>query len=314
MNKKDHIVLLGSAGVGTAYASAKALRKNFNVEIISADINPPHLVTTNLFSNFYEKVHEAACDDFENEIIEIVDKYNIDTYIPFVDKEVFKVAELYRLGKFRKNIFLQVKNPEIAQTCNDKYMTYNWLTANNIPTPQTYLIENHNDLKMGLIVKPRTGFGSTIQKVVNPDEIFIPNLDKYILQEQCYLPEITIDVHYSSKYDFFKYVCRERIETKSGVCTKARLFQNQYLEELALTLAKKLELSSFCFQVMHVSNEYVVTDVNPRLGAGTAMSVAIGQDFFSAMFANLWGENPEKYFADFSGEKYVTRQYCEFVS
>lgn len=314
MNKKDHIVLLGSAGVGTAYASAKALRKNFNVEIVAADINPSHLVTTNLLSDFYEQVHEAACDDFENGIIRIIEKYNIDTYIPFVDKEIHKVAGLYYSGKLKNNISLQVKNPDIAQTCNDKYLAYNWLKENNIPTPATYLIQNHNDLKSGLILKPRTGFGSTIQKVVNPDEIFINNLDKYILQEQCQLPEVTIDVHYSSKYDFFRYMCRERIETKSGVCTKARLFQDQYLGELALTLAKKLKLSSFCFQVMQVNKEYVVTDINPRLGAATAMSVAVGQDHFSAMFANLWGENPEKYFIDFFEEKYVTRQYCEFIS
>jgi hypothetical protein len=312
--KKEHIVLLGSAGVGTAYATAKALRKNFNVKIVSADINPSYLVTTNLLSDFFELVQESVCEDFGNEMIEIIEKYQVDTYIPFVDKEVQKVAELYQSGKISSNISLQVKDPKIAEICNDKYLTYKWLSANNFPTPKTDLIENLSQLKNGFIVKPRSGFGSTIQKITDPSLIRIENPDKYLVQEQCHLPEVTIDVNYSKKYDSLRYVCRERIETKSGVCTKARLFQDPYLGEIALNLSKRLDLSSFCFQVMKLNNEFVITDINPRLGAGTAMSAAIGQDFFSAMFSNLWGENPEKYFAKFSEEKYVTRQYCEFIS
>lgn len=314
MNEKEHFVLLGSAGTGAAYATAKALRKNFKANIISTDTNPSHLVTTNLLSDSFEQVAEAACDGFNDQIINIINKYQIDTFIPFVDVEVYKLAELYQSGKISNKISLQVKDSETAQICNDKYKTFKWLIANNLPTPETYLIEDFAQLRSGYILKPRWGFASTIQKITSPRNIIISDFNKVIMQEQCYLPEITIDVHYSKQFGFFRYVCRERIETKSGVCTKARLFQNQKLGDLASTLSEKLNLSSFCFQVMTKDNDYLITDINPRLGGGTAMSAAIGQDFFSAMFANLWGENPKKYFNVFSEEKYVTRQYCEFIS
>jgi hypothetical protein len=122
-----------------------------------------------------------------------------------------------------------------------------------------------------------------------------------------------VDVCYDKNRNFFEYVCRERIETKSGVCTKARLFQDKKIGEIALTLAQKLDLSAFCFQLMRLKDNWAVTDINARLGAGTAISVAAGLDFFSGMFAIQWGEDPSKYFKLLQKETFVTRQYSEFV-
>lgn len=313
MNQKNHVVLLGSAGVGTAYASAKALRKYFNVKIISVDTNPSHLVTANLFSDSYIQIPVISCDNFNDIILDIINKYEVDTYIPFIDNEVYKAALLYESGKIKHDLSIQLKDSSVAFTCMDKYTTFNWLRTNGFPTPDTYVIENKQQLKEGYILKPRKGFGSQIQKISKEHEPYIVNFKNLIMQKQCSLPEITVDVHYSKQFKFFEYACRERIETKSGVCTKAKIFKEPSLGEMALSLAKKMKLSSFCFQVMKTENEYAITDINPRLGAGTAMSNAVGLDFHSAMYANLWGLNPEKYFNKLVKEKYVTRQYCEFV-
>ena len=64
---------------------------------------------------------------------------------------------------------------------------------------------------------------------------------------------------------------------------------------------------------MKHKQEWLVTDINARLGAGTAISVAVGLDFFSGMFAVLWGEDPSQYFIPLEKETFVTRQYSEFV-
>jgi len=313
MGKNNHIVLLGSAGVGAAYASTKALRKYYNVKIVTADTNPSHLVTAYLLSDYFVQIPTVASKEFDDAIIQIINKYNIITYIPYIDLEVYRAAVLFESGKINNKVCLQVKNSSYAEICWDKFSTYNWLKTNGYPTPETFDIKDKNQLKEGYILKPRNGFGSVIQKIPNDKDLKIENFEKLIMQEYCNNPEITIDVHYSKKFDFFAYACRERIETKSGVCTKARIFNDPYLGEIALSLAKNLELSSFCFQVMNINNEYMITDINPRLGAGTAMSVAVGLDFFAGMFATLWDENPEKYFTRIKEEKYVTRQFCEFV-
>jgi len=311
--QNNHTVLLGSAGVGAAYASAKALRKYFKVKIVSVDINPSNLVTASLFSDTFYQIPIVDCKEFNDKILQIINEHEIDTYIPFIDHEVYKAAVLFESGKLKHDLFLQLKSSLIALTCRDKYSAFKWLRLNGFSTPDTYIIEDKKQLKDGFILKPRTGFGSKIQIISKDYDLHIENFKNIIMQEYCSLPEITIDVHYSKKFSFFEYACRERIETKSGVCTKARIFKEPSLGEMALELAKKMDLSSFCFQVMKINNEYAITDINPRLGGGTALSDAVGLDFHGAMFANLWGQNPEKYFIDLKEEKYVTRQYSEFV-
>jgi hypothetical protein len=91
------------------------------------------------------------------------------------------------------------------------------------------------------------------------------------------------------------------------------LFYDKKLEGIAFTLADKLNLCAFCFQVMKYKGEWAVTDINPRLGAGTGMSFVTGMDFFSAMFAILWDEDPSRYFRPLTKEIYVTRQYSDFI-
>lgn len=311
--KNERVVLLGSAGVGAAYASAKALRKYFKVKIIACDTNPSHLVTTNLFVDFYERLPPISEMNFNCELKKIINKYNVDTYVPFMDQEVFLAAKMFENGEIDNKISLQMKESYLMDICTDKYFAHEWLLLNGLPSPRTVLIDEKCQLENGWILKPRKGFGSVIHRISNDSKIDIDSLNDHIMQEYCNNPEVTIDVHYSPNYNFFEYLCRERIETKSGVCTKARLFKDSSLGDIALNLAKMLKLYSFCFQVMSINNEFVITDINPRLGAGTAMSTSVGMDFFGAMFANLWNQNPKDYFIKFENEKYVTRQYSEFV-
>jgi len=163
-------------------------------------------------------------------------------------------------------------------------------------------------------LKPRKGFGSNVKRLSEiKGSISNYNLEEFIIQEECGKPEITIDVCYDKIRNYFNYVCRERIEVKCGVCTKARLFYDKKLEKIAYTIADNLNLNSYCFQVMNYKGEWAVTDINARLGAGTAMSFAAGMDFYSGMFAILWGEDPSKYFRPLLKETFVTRQYSDFL-
>jgi carbamoylphosphate synthase large subunit len=223
-------------------------------------------------------------------------------------------ALLYEKKFKNDKLNLQVKTAEIAEICDDKYQTFLFLSESNILTPKCYLTNATVMNYDGLIIKPRKGYGSKIIKLSeNRNDISKFNPESYIIQQECERPEMTVDVCYDKISGFFNYICRERVEVKSGVCTKARLFQDKKIEKIALVIAQKLDLSSFCFQLMKYQGEWAVTDINARLGAGTAISVAVGLDFFSGMFALLWGEDPSKYFKPLQKEMFVTRQYSEFV-
>jgi carbamoylphosphate synthase large subunit len=314
--KDQRIVLLSSAGTGTAFASTLALRRNWGdtIKIIVADSNPQNLVTCSLISDKYYQVplnHEAA---FKDTIEKIILDENVDTYIPFIDHEIYLGALLYE-EKFKdNNLTLQVRNSNMADICNDKYKTFLFLTENNILTPHCYQFDESIPGSGSLIIKPRKGFGSKVIRVSEVKENLSKySFENYIIQEECERPEVTVDVCFDKKKYFFSYVCRERIEIKSGVCTKARLFYDKEIEYIAYKIANKLNLSSFCFQIMKNKGKWAVTDINARLGAGTVMSVATGMDFFSGMFAILWGGDPSVYFKPLQKETYVTRQYSEFV-
>lgn len=309
-------VLIGSSGTGNAFSSILALRRNWGdfVKIVAIDTNPRHLVTSSLLSDSYYQVPENSKPAFKNILTEICWKENIGTYIPFIDEEIYAAAVLYEEKHLNRDIGLQVRSSEIADLCNDKYKTYLWLSEEGILTPESYLSSNIPDSTGDYILKPRKGFGTRIMKMSDLDLNFSRlNHEEYIIQQICERPEITIDVCYDRRRKYYNYICRERIETKSGVCTKARLFYDEELGNIGLQIAEKLDLSSYCFQVMTLKGKWAVTDINPRPGAGTGMSYAAGMDFFSAMFAILWDEDPSGFFRPLEKEIFVTRQYNDFI-
>ncbi len=313
----NRVVLLSSAGTGTAFASALSLRRNWgsNVTIITADSNPRNLVTSSLFCDKHYQVPLNNDLKYKKSLEKILLEENADTYVPFIDHEIYIGAMIFEEAFNSGNLAIQVKKPHIADLCDDKYQTYIFLQENNVPTPETKLIDSKNIQKKDFIIKPRRGFGSQIEKLTDKTDDCLEkyDCDHYLIQRECVKPEITVDVSYDKESNYFVYVCRERLEIKTGVCTKARLFYDDEIEKIAHTIAIKLELNSFCFQLMKYKGDWVVTDVNARLGAGTALSVAAGLDFFSAMFAILWKEDPSIFFKPLKRETFVTRQYVEFV-
>lgn len=314
--QQEKIILLGSAGTGAAFASLLAIRRNWgnSLKVIAIDSNPQYLVTGSLLSDKFIQVPLTSDVQFKDKLESILISETIGTYVPFIDNEIYLGALLYE-EKFKKhNLKLQVKKTEIADICDDKYKTYLFLSENNILTPKCYLPDEAIMTNEDLIVKPRKGYGSNVfmfSKVKANISQFSP--ESYIIQQECEKQEITVDVCFDKVNDFFFCICRERIEVKSGVCTKTRLFYDKKIENIAFNIAEKLCLNSFCFQLMKYKNDWAVTDINARLGAGSAMSVAAGMDFFSSMFAVLWDQDPSVYFKPIKKETYVTRQYSDFV-
>jgi predicted ATP-grasp superfamily ATP-dependent carboligase len=303
-------VLVCSGGTGSAFATAEAAFLNFKdcINLTICDINTKELVSSSVFADDFivsKSIHDQGYKDF---ILNLVNSKNIEICIPFIDKDVLIFSELYSASKFSRAVKLHLNNPEIVRICSDKLLSYAWLKRNNISTPETFLLQNETP-EPGFIIKPITGVGSIISDFNLAALKEITEFDKYLIQEKCYKPEVTIDVFSNSEYDLFFYVCRERIEIKSGVCTKARLFLDEELGHIAKELAEKLCLKFFCFQVMKLNGKWAVTDINPRLGSGTPMCNAVGIDFFSAMLADFLGRNPKKYLKNLEREIFVTRQY-----
>ena len=127
---QNKAILIGSSGTGNAFASLLALRRNWgnSVKIVAIDINPKHLITSSLLSDKYYQVPPTANPDFRSVVVDIISTENIDTYIPFIDDEIFVAALLFEQQRFKENLNLQIKSSAIADICNDKYKTFLWLS------------------------------------------------------------------------------------------------------------------------------------------------------------------------------------------
>lgn len=309
------VVLLGGAGTGTSFAIASRLKARWGneVRLIVTDIFPAEHVTTSLLADRFHMVPKAGDPAFRDRLIDILRAEHVQTYIPVLNEEIALAADLMRLGEFPDIDFWS--SPLRAQ-CLDKVFADQWLAGIGIPTPQKYTVGDQGE---SWFAKPKTGYGSRGAREVSLDEIeamTASERDGLLIQEHCVGPEITIDSFYDHQNGFRRAYCRERLETKSGVCTKARLFHDTELSEYAGQIGQALEqCGAICFQVMRGDTGWVVTDLNLRSGAGTAITCSAGFDILAAGYACRIGEDYREWLAPIaSGEEFlVTRQYAEFV-
>ncbi len=313
-----------ASGSGVSFGLIQRLRSRWGekVHIIGLDSNPAPLVTASVVVDEFYTVCQSNERVFLDQISDILDKHDGAHVYPALNSDFTALSEIRKLEKFRNCDFVCPVDDKI-KFVKDKLALFEALSAINVPTPKLFTTK---DIENGccddeLFVKPRDGCGSKGARKVNKKELVTYDrklLNSIIVQEVCQKPEVTVDVFIDIVRGDFAAVCRERVEIKAGVCTKARIFADKGLEKIAEQLCEFFGMSGgFCFQVMKIFGKWVVIDLNFRLGAGTALSCAIGADFFSAMHGSRCGECGIDYI-DLSwikqGDCYVTRQYTEYIT
>jgi carbamoylphosphate synthase large subunit len=313
-----HVVLLGAGGTGTSFAIASRLRAHWGaaIRLIITDSNPPHLVTTSLLADACVRVPYANDPGFAALLADLIEREGVQTYIPILNDEIVLAARLQAEPRWAHVDFWS--SPLHAQ-CVDKVFADRWLQGIGVRTPATIAVDElaHGDGPW--FAKPRRGFGSRGAGIVSGadlrrlDEI---ERDALIVQELCRSPEVTVDSFYDAATGVGHAYCRERIETKAGVCTKARIFRDAELEAFAVAIGRALgQRGTICFQAMQGDGGWAVTDLNLRSGAGTAMTCAAGFDVLAAAWACRRGEAYDRFLPPLEEGRslFVTRQYAEFV-
>jgi carbamoylphosphate synthase large subunit len=312
-------ILISAGGTATAWHLANLVKSEFKeyFELYMCDINPSYLVPASTLSDKFIQVPPIHSVGYKQTMINLFKEYNIDIFVPLIDFDVYEFPcddpMLKEIGVFSTG----VNHSSCEKLRNKKVLSY-YLQENKINVPNLYntLVEIEEAKADEFLIKPISGFGSRGIKKISKRESreYIGNED-VLLQEICQGPEVTVEV-FNSK-GVIKSISRERIEVKNGVCTKTKLWFDLELHEIAVKLCNILKLPiAFCFQVMKNSvGEWVVIDVNPRLGAGTALASACGWSLASAALVE-WGKlemDASKYLNSISGEKFVTRVYKEII-
>lgn len=307
-------IWVGAAGSATGWGVVQSIRERWpDAVVVAADTNPAHLVAAAADADAFVQVPPADDPAFVGALRDGLAAHRADTYVPIHDIEILAAARAREAGALG-DVRCTAPSAAAAALCWDKLRTARALEAAGVPTPETRPGDAAWDGPC--VVKPRSGVGSRGVRLTDgaartPEE----RTDAFVVQARCAAPEVTVDALHGR--DGVAAVCRERLEVRAGIATKARVFADAALTDLAREVARATGLTgAFCFQVMRDprTGAWRVTDVNPRVGGATRMSVAVGVDVHCAMLAEAWGEDPRPYLVMPDGERWVTRGYVERVA
>lgn len=300
-------ILITAAGTGTAFSYVTAIAKNFpELAIITADTNSANYTTAALFSKKHFEVASSVSEGYKENIIEIIGSEGIDFYLPLIDTEIDSAHDVYFLKEK-----LLANNKNFCRACLEKDKYHIWADELRIKTPLLLSKDQIKDFEL-IVLKKNGGFGSRTTKILNAKETTSSDLDKYMAYEYISGEEYTVDCFpLDSKVIT---TVRRRVEVKNGVSVKAEITKNDYLNNLAGKIVSHFNLTHpFCFQVIRTGQDFYLIDVNPRLGAGSAMSTITGRDYFSAHMALALGKDPSVFLLENYENCIITRQYANYL-
>lgn len=311
--------IVGSAGSSTGFGILKSLLNAYPSSTFTAtDTNPPHLVAASTLPVRVCRVPLADDAMYIPGILGLLREDCSNVFIPVHDREIETVAR--HVQEFPDATFIVAPTAAAVSRCNDKWLTYEACKQATVETAATVLpgdLAGRTTDFVGWLRKPRHGVGSHgVFRLTDENAVEAAAADSdIVIQEYCRDPEITLDAFVGRRSGTFT-ACRERLQVKAGVCTKARLFQNPRFDQLTMKLADALGLrGGFCYQVMMTgSGEWAVTDVNPRLGGGTSMWLPLGVNFAAANVEDLLTGSAAKWLPDIEGEHFVVRHFDEVLT
>ncbi len=260
-------LLITTAGSGAGYYLVRCAKALGVKTVMAGDTNPAHLVAASALADRFFRLPPAKDPQFKDHMIDLLRKHSVDFWIPILDEEIIEAAHI-SLSNHKLSTVVHTQNIEASGLCFDKLKMASWLEQNGFATPLTLPILNAKWQSAGWFVKPRFGRGSHGTGILNNKKDFEAAKKaspESLVQEIARLPELTVDVYVPVTGSGVRAMCRERIEVKSGVCTKARVHYDAGLEKTAHRLAEGLKLAGgFCFQVLSSkSGQWVITDINP---------------------------------------------------
>jgi len=307
-------LLITAAGTGVGWAYALTLSQHLpGSRLITADTNSAAWCSAaRLSARHVQWPPFEAGDDYLAQLNALIAAEGVTHYLPIIDPEIAWAA------RERDRLDAELLGPSAAFSAlalaKDDYASR--LAAIGIDSPRTL---SRADIEAGMpgFAKLPGSFGGRAAWRIERAEQLDSLPAGAFLQEALPGVEYTADCFPTGDDDIVIVSVRERVETKSGVCTKARIAPNPVMRDYARKLVSNFGLETpFCFQAIASADgqRLAVTDINPRLGAGTLMSAANGTDFFAAHLARAFGHPWREHLRPHHLRCAVTRQYFELLT
>ncbi|MEC4813705.1 MAG: ATP-grasp domain-containing protein [Scytonema sp. PMC 1069.18] len=275
--------------------------------------------------------------DYFDKLLYICQQYDVRLLISLNDLELPLLAR--QRDRFLKIGTIPVlSSPEVIETCNDKWATFQFLERHNIPTAKTYLslnearqALNRGDITFPLVVKPRWGSASIgigyaedneeleltyrfVKKLLSRTilaEISASNPDKCVLiQERVFGQEHGLDIINDLNSNYIATFAKHKLVMRAGETDRAVTVEDEELKHLGQTIGHKLgHIGNLDCDVIVGGKEFKVIEMNPRFGGGYPFSHQAGANLPAALIAWANGEKPDLNWLKV--EKNITSSKCE---
>jgi carbamoyl-phosphate synthase large subunit len=284
-------ILRTGAGSAVAPFVIRALRDT-GARVVAADMSP--LSVGFHVADAAVTVPAARSPEFLDAVRAACTAHRVDVLFPDVDEELLPIArasvELERAG-----VRVMLSSAATIERCTDKLRFAEVLAARGLPGPRLLDAAAIDDDAFPVFVKPRAGRGSAHTHRVRDRaelELVIARVPAPLVQELLPGREFTIDTLSDLEGRFLYASVRERLATDSGISVKGRTIEWPFLEDLARQVVEALGVvGPGCLQcILDPDGVPRFTDLNPRLGGGTVLSVAAGAPIIADVVHLLRGE------------------------
>jgi carbamoyl-phosphate synthase large subunit len=235
---------------------------------------------------------EDKCSDYLSRWLTLCKENNVGIIIPTRDGELKALAAIMP-DLIAAGILLPLPEAKQLDTCLNKIKFYQFCVANDFPVLNRISHPQAEDLPL----YSRSAFGAgghgakviTVMEGISKAE---SDVDAYLLQPFCSLPEYSIDTLFSLTGKPLQAVVRRRLKVVAGESIVTRVENIPALSELALKLGENLGLKGHViFQAFYSPEQgpYLI-ECNPRFGGASSVSIKAGLDSCLRIIEELSGD------------------------
>jgi carbamoyl-phosphate synthase large subunit len=269
--------------------------QELGLRVIAADSDA--LSVGFVFADAAYQVPLVASPQYLGTLIEICRREHIDWILPALDEELLTLAG-HRAELEACGTQLLSSPLESLETCVDKRATHAFFRQHGIPTPATWEPGSVPLADFPVIVKPRSGRGSTgiyLARDVRELEFFGGYVSEPVIQEFMTGREMTVDVLADRCSNPVFIRPRYRLQTESGISYKAAVTEHRvvagWVEKIVRALGLIGPVNIQCF--VDESDDVWFTEINARLAGSVALTFEADPAFACALVKMLNGGYPE---------------------
>lgn len=277
-------VLVTGIGAIIGYGIINSLRQSsIPVRIVGMDIYDNNY-GRHLVDAFYQ-AKKAYSDEYEDFILQLVQKESVDLIIPGIEQDMYRLFELR--DKIPTTIVLN--NELLTKLSKDKWQTYEYFKNNSdinlIPSAIDKKYEECVSLfGSPFLMKPRTSYASKGLHIIDNKQDF-DFYDSQNNHQNIYQTivgtteeEYTVGVFGDGKGGYFDSIILRRMLAQTGATDKAEVvIENRQILDYVDSICKVTKpIGPTCIQLRKDEKQVYLLEINPRISSSCSIRCAAG--------------------------------------